>query len=98
MQTGATGLDLTTLGIQVAELLTRGIRLGLHTYGDALPPLGSKPRRMATAMGVRSLTPGPANTRDELSHEPRADGKTLGELPDGAFLAMVSGQHIRTSI
>lgn len=78
MHTGATGFDLTTLGIQVAELIKRGIRLGLHECRDDLPPLGINPRRIATSMGVRSITPGPAKTRDEFSHEPRADGKTLG--------------------
>lgn len=78
MHTGATGCDLTTLGIQVAELIKRGIRLGLHEGGDDLPPLGINPRRIATSMGVRSITPGTAKTRDELSYKTRADGKTLG--------------------
>jgi hypothetical protein len=66
----------------VAELIQRGIRLGLHELGYDLPPLGLDPRGMAPALWLRGLTPGPAKTRDQRSNNTRTDGKTLGELTD----------------
>ena len=82
MHTGATGFDLTTLGIQVAELIKRGIWLGLHEFVDDLPSLGIDPRGIATSMRLWGITTCTAKTRYQLSNKTRADGKTLGELAD----------------
>ena len=78
MPTCSTGFDLTTLGIQVAELMKRGIRLGLHEFVNDLPPLGLNPRGIATSMGWWGITTCTAKPRDQLSNNTRADGTTLG--------------------
>jgi hypothetical protein len=82
MHTGATGQDLTAVGIALTQLIKRGIRILLHYCVYDLPPLGINARRIATAVGVRGITPCTANTRDQLSHKPRADGKAHGQLTD----------------
>jgi hypothetical protein len=78
MQTGSTGFDLTTLGIKVAELIKRSLRLGLHEFVNDLPPLGINPRGIATSMWLWGIITCTAKTCDQLSNKTRADGKTLG--------------------
>jgi hypothetical protein len=82
MQTRSTRSDLTTVGIELAELRKRGIRRVLPEFVDDLPPVRSNPRWMATAMGLRGTTTRPAKPREQLSHKTRAHGKTLGQLTD----------------
>jgi len=78
MHTCSTGVDLTTLGIKVAELMKRGIRLGLHECVNDLPPLGINPRGIATSRWLWGITTCTAKPRDQLSNNTRADGQTLG--------------------
>ena len=95
MPTGSTGHDLTAFCIEVAELITCGIRMVLHEGGDDLLPLGSNPRGIATSTGLRGIVTCTAKTHDQRSHKPRADGKTLGQLTDGAFLTVGGAQNFR---
>ncbi len=53
-----------------------------HEFVDDLLPLGINPRWMATSMGLRGIITCTANTHDQLAHNTRADGKTLGQLTD----------------
>ena len=98
MHTCSTGHDLTAFCIELAALIKGGIRMGLHEFGDDLLPLGSNPRGMATSMGLRGIMTGTAKPHDQLSNKTRADGKTLGQLTDGAFLTMVCAQTFLASI
>jgi hypothetical protein len=65
----------------------------LHEFVDDLLPLGINPRGIATSMGLRGIMTCTAKTHDQLSNKTRADGKTLGQLTDGAFLTMVCAQN-----
>jgi len=82
MHTRSTWSTLTTVCIEWAEFIERGLRMVRHEFVDDLPPLGINPRWMATSVGWRCRTTSTVKTRDQLSNPTRADGKTLGQLTD----------------
>jgi hypothetical protein len=98
MHTGATGQDLTAVGIALTQLIKRGIRILLHSGVDDRPPLGIKARRIATAVGGWGITPCTAKPRAQLAHKPRADGQALGQLTDGTVLMVIRGENFLAHI
>ena len=53
---------------------------------------------MATSVGGRGITPGTANTRQQLANNTRADANALGQLTNGPFFLVIRGAHLLAHI